>query len=153
MRALDGVDPKDAEQLGLVKRNPDSGNVYDFFRRRIIIPIHDARGGVIGFGGRILGDGEPKYLNSPDTPVFDKGRSLFNIHRAAPPARAKGRLLIVEGYMDVIGLDSVGFDTAVAPNGTAPTEHQLFLAWKLVDVPPVCFDGANAGDRQRTRLS
>lgn len=153
MEALSGVDPKLAEQLGLVKRNPDTGRVYDFFRRRIIIPIHDARGGVIGFGGRIVGDGEPKYLNSPDTPVFDKGRSLFNIHRAAPTARAKGRLLIVEGYMDVIGLDSVGFEEAVAPNGTALTEQQLFLAWKLVDTPTVCFDGDKAGRKAAARAA
>ena len=153
MQALDGVDPKVAESLGLVKRNPDSGRVYDFFRRRIIIPIHDARGGAIGFGGRILGDGEPKYLNSPDTPVFDKGRTLFNLHRASAPARAKGQLLIVEGYMDVIGLDSVGFDTAVAPNGTALTEAQLALAWKLVDTPVVCFDGDKAGRKAAVRAA
>lgn len=150
--ALTGVDPKLLVELGLVKVS-DSGTVYDFFRRRIIIPIHDARGGVIGFGGRIFGDGEPKYLNSPDTPVFDKGRSLFNIHRAAAPARAKGRLLIVEGYMDVIGLDSVGFDTAVAPNGTALTEHQLFQAWRLVDVPTVCFDADSAGRKAAARAA
>lgn len=153
MAALEGVDSADLEKLGLVKRNPDTGAAYDFFRRRIIIPIHDARGGVIGFGGRILGDGEPKYLNSPDTPVFDKGRALFNLHRAAPAARAKGRLLIVEGYMDVIGLDAVGFDAAVAPNGTALTEHQLFLAWKIVDVPTVCFDGDNAGRKAAARAA
>lgn len=153
MQALDGVDPKAAEQLGLIRRNPDTGKVTDFFRRRIIIPIHDARGGVIGFGGRILGDGEPKYLNTPDTPVFDKGRTLFNIHRASPPARAKGRLLIVEGYMDVIGLDSVGCDYSVAPNGTALTEQQLFIAWKLVDVPTVCFDGDNAGRKAAARAA
>lgn len=148
-----GCDPVIADQLGLVRRNPDTGKVIDFFRRRIIIPIHDARGGVIGFGGRIVGEGEPKYLNTPDTPVFDKGRTLFNIHRASPPARAKGRLLIVEGYMDVIGLDSVGCDYAVAPNGTALTEQQLFLAWKLVDVPVVCFDGDKAGRKAAVRAA
>lgn len=151
--ALSGVETAVLEQLGLVKRNPDTGAAYDFFRKRIIIPIHDARGQVIGFGGRIVGNGEPKYLNSPDTPVFDKGRTLFNLHRAAPAARAKDRLLIVEGYMDVIGLDSVGFDTAVAPNGTALTEHQLFLAWKLVDTPTVCFDGDKAGRRAAARAA
>jgi DNA primase len=151
--ALSTVAPAELEKLGLIKRNKDSGTVYDFFRRRIIIPIHDPRGGVIGFGGRIVGAGEPKYLNSPDTPVFDKGRSLFNMHRAAAPARAKDRLLIVEGYMDVIGLDSVGFDTAVAPNGTALTEQQLFLAWRLVDTPTVCFDADNAGRKAAYRAA
>ena len=151
--AISSADIKVLEQLGLVKVNPDTGKAYDFFRRRIMIPIHDARGQVIGFGGRIIGKGEPKYLNAPDTPVFDKGRTLFNLHRAAPAARAKGRLLIVEGYMDVIGLDSVGFDTSVAPNGTALTEHQLFLAWKLVDTPTVCFDGDKAGRAAAVRAA
>lgn len=151
--ALKDIAPAELEKMGLVKRSPDGERVYDFFRGRIMIPIHDARGGVIGFGGRIIGPGEPKYLNSPDTPVFDKGRTLYNIHRASPPARAKGRLLIVEGYMDVIGLDRVGFDTAVAPNGTALTEHQLFLAWKLVDVPTVCFDGDKPGRRAAVRAA
>jgi DNA primase len=150
---ISDVDSAELERMGLVKRSPDGERVYDFFRGRIMIPIHDARGGVIGFGGRLVGDGEPKYLNSPDTPVFDKGRTLFNIHRASAPARAKGKLLIVEGYMDVIGLDRVGFDAAVAPNGTALTEHQLFLAWKLVDVPTVCFDGDTAGRRAAVRAA
>lgn len=148
-----GVDAKDLEQLGLVKRNPDTHAVYDFFRRRITIPIHDARGNVIGFGGRIIGKGEPKYLNSPDTPIFDKGRTLFNLHRAAPPARAKKKMLIVEGYMDVIGLDQVGCDYAVAPNGTALTEHQMYLAWRLVDIPTVCFDGDKAGKKAAARAA
>ena len=150
---ISDVDSADLEKMGLVKRSPDGTRVYDFFRGRIMFPIHDARGGVIGFGGRIVGEGEPKYLNTPDTPVFDKGRTLFNLHRASAPARAKGKLLIVEGYMDVIGLDRVGFDTAVAPNGTALTEHQLFLAWRLVDVPTVCFDGDKAGRRAATRAA
>ncbi len=132
-------------ELGVLRRNPDDGRVRDFFRGRITIPIHDARGRVVGFGGRILGDGEPKYLNSPDTPVFDKGRSLFNIHRASPVARAKDRLIIVEGYMDVIGLYSAGVTEVVAPNGTALTETQMAIAWKLVDHPIICLDGDKAG--------
>jgi len=132
-------------ELGLLKANPAGVTVYDFFRNRIMIPIHDARGRVIGFGGRIIGEGQPKYLNSPDTPVFDKGRTLFNLHRAAPAARAKDRLLIVEGYFDVIGLASVGIDEAVAPNGTALTEAQMALAWRLVDSPTIWFDSDKAG--------
>jgi len=132
-------------ELGVLRRNPDDGRVRDFFRARVIIPIHDARGRVVGFGGRILGPGEPKYLNSPDTPVFDKGRSLFNLHRASPVARAKDRLVIVEGYMDVIGLYHAGVTEVVAPNGTALTEAQMGLAWKLVDHPTVCLDGDKAG--------
>ncbi|MET0373984.1 MAG: DNA primase [Rhizorhabdus sp.] len=140
-----GASSEKLVELGLLKANPAGVTVYDFFRNRIMIPIHDARGRVIGFGGRIIGEGQPKYLNSPDTPVFDKGRTLFNLHRAAPAARAKDRLLIVEGYFDVIGLASVGIDEAVAPNGTALTEAQMALAWRLVDSPTIWFDGDKAG--------
>lgn len=140
-------------ELGLVKKNADSGNLYDFFRRRIMIPIHDARGKVIAFGGRIVGDGEPKYLNSPDTPIFDKGRTLYNLHRAAPRARATGRLIVVEGYMDVIGLARAGIEEVVAPNGTALTEAQMALAWKLVDEPIVCMDGDKAGKKAMLRAA
>ena len=90
-----------------------------------MFPIRDARGRVIAFGGRILGDGEPKYLNSPDTPLFDKGRTLYNLDRAGPASRTAKRLIVVEGYMDVIALDRAGIAEAVAPNGTALTEAQL----------------------------
>ena len=89
------------------------------------------RGRVIAFGGRILGDGEPKYLNSPDTPLFDKGRTLYNIDRAGPASRTARRLIVVEGYMDVIGLDRAGISEVVAPNGTAVTEAQLERMWRL----------------------
>src|SRR5207237_8593623 len=85
------------------------GDTYDRFRGRLMFPIRDARGRVIAFGGRILGDGQPKYLNSPDTPLFDKGRTLYNFDRAGPAARKSGRLLVVEGYMDVIALAQAGF--------------------------------------------
>lgn len=152
MAEVDG-NPKALADLGLVKRNPDDGRIFDFFRDRLMIPIHDARGRCIGFGARILGQGEPKYLNSPDTPVFDKGRSLFNLHRASPAARAKNRLIIVEGYMDVIGMDSAGFEECVAPNGTALTEAQMHLAWKLVDQPIVCLDGDKAGKAAALRAA
>src|SRR3546814_9272799 len=87
--------------------------------------LRDTRGRVIAFGGRILGDGEPKYLNSPDTPLFDKGRTLFNLDRAGPAGRKSGRLIVVEGYMDVIALHEAGVIEAVAPLGTALTENQL----------------------------
>ena len=147
-----GASTEDLTALGLVKVS-DSGNAYDFFRRRIMIPIHDARGKVIAFGGRIVGQGEPKYLNSPDTPIFDKGRTLFNLHRAAPKARATSRLIIAEGYMDVIGLASVGIEEVVAPNGTALTEAQMALAWKLVDEPIVFMDGDKAGKRAALRAA
>lgn len=131
-------------QLGLI-REKDNGDAFDFFRNRLMIPIHDSRGRVVGFGGRILGEGEPKYLNSPDTPLFDKGRTLFNLHRAAPAARKAGRVIIVEGYMDVIALYRAGVTETVAPNGTALTEAQMQLAWRMADTPILCMDGDKAG--------
>ena len=126
---------------------------YDRFRGRLMIPIRDPRGRVIAFGGRILGDGEPKYLNSPDTPIFDKGRILYNLDRAAPAARKAERLIIVEGYMDVIALAEAGIDEAVAPLGTALTEDQLILAWRQVPVPVLAFDGDAAGQRAAMRAA
>ena len=130
-----------------------SGEPYDRFRGRLMFPIRDPRGRVIGFGGRILGDGQPKYLNSPDTPLFDKGRTLYNLDRAGPVARKSQRLIVVEGYMDVIGLAQAGFADAVAPLGTALTEAQLGLMWRLVPEPVLCFDGDAAGQRAGLRAA
>lgn len=126
---------------------------YDRFRGRIMIPITDARGRVIAFGGRVLGQGEPKYLNSPDTPLFDKGRNLFNRDKAAPAARQSGRLIVVEGYMDAIALDAAGLGECVAPLGTAVTEQQIELMWKMVETPVLCFDGDSAGQRAAMRAA
>ncbi len=126
---------------------------YDRFRGRLMIPIRDARGRAIAFGGRILDVGEPKYLNSPETPLFDKGRTLFNLDRAGPASRRTNRLFVVEGYMDVIGLASGGIDEAVAPLGTALTEGQMARLWRLVDVPTLCFDGDAAGQRAALRAA
>lgn len=126
---------------------------YDRFRNRVMVPIKDPRGRVIAFGGRILGAGEPKYLNSPDTPVFDKGRILFNLDRAAPASRQTDRLIVVEGYFDVIALDQVGIREAVAPMGTALTEAQLEQLWRLVDEPILCFDGDAAGQKAAARAA
>ncbi len=129
------------------------GRHYDRFRGRLMFPIHDSRGRAIGFGGRILGDGEPKYLNSPEGTLFHKGQLLFNLHRAAPMARKSGRLLLVEGYMDVIGLAGAGIAEAVAPLGTALTEEQLQLAWRLAGEPMLAFDGDAAGLRAALRAA
>ena len=129
------------------------GEPYDRFRGRLMFPIRDPRGRVIGFGGRILGDGQPKYLNSPDTPLFDKGRTLYNLDRAGPVARKSLRLIVVEGYMDVIGLAQAGFADAVAPLGTALTEAQLALLWRYVPEPILCFDGDAAGQRAGLRAA
>ena len=134
---------------------PDDGGKehYDRFRGRLMLPIHNARGQVIAFGGRTLAKdaaknaNTAKYLNSPDTPLFDKGRTLYNLHRAAPAARKSGRIVVVEGYMDVIALAQAGVAEAVAPMGTALTEHQLELLWRQVERPILCFDGDAAGQR------
>ena len=126
---------------------------YDRFRGRLMIPIRDPRGRVIAFGGRILGAGEPKYLNSPDTPLFDKGRVLFNLDRAAPASRQSDRLIVVEGYLDVLALDGAGIREVVAPMGTALTESQLEMLWRLVDEPILCFDGDGAGRRAAARAA
>ena len=129
----------------------DDKTPYDRFRGRIMIPIRDPRGRVIAFGGRVLGPGEPKYLNSPDTPLFDKGRTLYNLDRAAPAARKGGRLIVVEGYMDVIALAQAGIDEVVAPLGTALTEDQLERLWRVVEIPTLCFDGDAAGRKASAR--
>jgi DNA primase len=126
---------------------------YDRFRGRLMIPIKDARGRVIAFGGRILDQGEPKYLNSPETPLFDKGRTLFNLDRAGGPARKTDRVIAVEGYMDVVGLAKAGIDEAVAPLGTALTEMQLERLWRMAEVPILCFDGDKAGQKAAIRAA
>ncbi|MFM2302318.1 MAG: hypothetical protein RLZZ84_2054 [Pseudomonadota bacterium] len=132
----------------------DDKDPYDRFRGRLMLPIEDARGRVIAFGGRILDAHKtdaPKYLNSPDTPLFDKGRTLYNLHRAGPATRQSGRIIVVEGYMDVIALAAAGFADAVAPLGTALTERQIEMLWRLVETPILCFDGDAAGQRAAMR--
>jgi DNA primase len=131
----------------------DDKDPYDRFRGRLMIPIRDPRGRCIAFGGRILGAGEPKYLNSPDTPLFDKGRTLWNLDRAAPASRKSGRLIAVEGYMDAIALAGVGINEVVAPLGTALTEAQIERMWRLVDEPVLCFDGDSAGQKAAVRAA
>lgn len=150
--ALDSVGEAKLVEAGLLV-TPDEGDTYDRFRGRLMFPIRDPRGRVIAFGGRILGDGQPKYLNSPDTPLFDKGRTLYNFDKAGPAARKSGRLLVVEGYMDVIALAQAGFVEAVAPLGTALTEAQLGLLWRVVPEPVLCFDGDTAGQRAGLRAA
>ncbi|MGL5839687.1 MAG: DNA primase [Sphingorhabdus sp.] len=129
----------------------DEKEPYDRFRGRLMIPIRDPRGRVIAFGGRILGAGEPKYLNSPDTPLFDKGRTLYNLDRAAAAARKSERVIVVEGYMDVIALAQAGYEESVAPLGTALTEDQIARLWRVSDCPTICFDGDSAGQKAALR--
>jgi DNA primase len=127
---------------------------YDRFRGRLMLPICDPRGRVIAFGGRILDKTKtdsPKYLNSPDTPLFDKGRTVYNLHRASPASRQSGRVVVVEGYMDVVALAAAGIAEAVAPLGTALTEDQIERLWRMTECPTLCFDGDAAGQRAATR--
>jgi len=135
----------------LIRPDGTERETYDRFRGRLMIPIRDARGRVIAFGGRILGTGEPKYLNSPDTPLFDKGRTLYNLDKAAPAARKTDRMIVVEGYMDVIALAQAGFAECVAPLGTALTEHQIEKLWSMVECPVLCLDGDSAGQKAADR--
>ncbi|MGZ2258472.1 DNA primase [Roseobacter sp. A03A-229] len=138
---------------GLAKPSNKGGKPYDTFRGRIIFPIRDARGRAIAFGGRAMDPNDnAKYLNSPETALFDKGRSLYN-HGPARTAAGKGQPLIVaEGYMDVIALASHGFEAAVAPLGTAVTESQLQMLWRIAPEPIVALDGDTAGLRAAMRL-
>ena len=144
--ASKGVTEQEMHELGLIAIPEDKNRrSHDFFRDRVIIPIMDKRGRVIAFGGRVMGDGQPKYLNSPDTPVFNKRRVLYNLNYARDKAFEKRRIVVCEGYMDVIAQAKYGFDYAVAPLGTALTEEQIAEAWKICPEPTLCFDGDNAG--------
>ncbi len=148
-----GVAPDLIVDAGLAARPDDGGAPYDRFRGRIIFPIRDARGRCIGLGGRSMDpNARAKYLNSPETELFDKGRSLYN-HGPAREAAGKGQPLIVaEGYMDVIALVEAGFGGAVAPLGTAITEDQLRMLWRIAPEPIVTLDGDKAGIRAAMRL-
>lgn len=139
-------------EAGLLKK-PETGSAFDFFRGRVMFPVTDRKGRVIAFGARILGDGQPKYLNSPDTPLFHKGSTLYGLAHARATAREQGMVVAVEGYMDVIALHEAGFTYAVAPLGTALTEGQIEELWRLADEPILCFDGDNAGQRAMARAA
>ena len=147
-----GISEQDMADLGLISVPEDKNrHPNDFFFDRVMIPILDKQKNVIAFGGRILGDGQPKYLNSPETPIFNKRRILYNMNNARESAYSSKRLIICEGYMDVIALDSYGFGYAVAPLGTALTEEQIIEAWKVCNIPTLCFDGDAAGIRAAIR--
>ena len=130
---------------GLAAVSDRDGSVYDYFRDRVMFPIEDSRGRVIGFGARALGDAQPKYLNSPESPSFVKKTVLYGFGRARSMVRRGLPLMVVEGYMDVIAVTSSGVAGAVAPLGTALGEDQIRLLWKLSDEPVLCFDGDKAG--------
>ncbi len=137
---------------GMLISGDDIPVAYDRFRNRVMFPIADAKGRIIAFGGRALdADAPAKYLNSPETPLFHKGHVLFNAHRARPAAHDKHRVIAVEGYMDVVALAEAGFMESVAPLGTALTEDQLKLLWRMCPEPTLCFDGDSAGKKAAFR--
>ncbi len=148
-----GISPEDMDKAGLCATPDDGGQPYDRFRDRIMFPIRNAQGRAIAFGGRAMDpNARAKYLNSPETPLFDKGRSLYN-HAPAREASGKaGGLIVAEGYMDVIALSQAGFHHAIAPLGTAITEDQLALMWRIADEPVIALDGDKAGLRAAMRL-
>ncbi len=158
----EGYKIEELAAVGLAKKSEDRNEYYSFFRNRVIFPVGDRRGRTVAFGGRVLGDGEPKYLNSPDHSLFHKGKLLYGLSRARTATTQGQPIIVVEGYMDVIALAEAGYSGAVAPLGTALTEDQLMILWKLIppaeshdpsrDYSPIlCFDGDNAGLRAAAR--
>ncbi len=144
--ALKGITKDQMEACGLVVHGDDVPVSFDRFRDRVMFPIPDSRGRIIAFGGRALtSDAPAKYLNSPETELFHKGNVLFNFARARKALQKEGAVIAVEGYMDVIALAQAGFENVVAPLGTALTENQLELLWRMSGEPVLCFDGDQAG--------
>ena len=142
-----GANKEDRESLmeaGMLVAN-DKGRTYDRFRDRVMFPIRDKRGRVIGFGGRVLGNDTPKYLNSPETPIFHKGRQLYGLYEAQKNHPQPARLLVVEGYMDVVALAQFGIDYAVASLGTSTTAEHIQLLFRSTDTVICCYDGDRAG--------
>jgi DNA primase len=149
-----GVPVDDMIEAGLLIGGSDIPVPYDRFRDRVMFPIADARGRVIAFGGRALEKDVPaKYLNSPETPLFHKGDNLYNLAVARQAAHDGSPIVVVEGYVDVIAMVGVGYPASVAPLGTALTENQLVLLWKMADEPILCFDGDRAGQKAAWRAA
>ncbi|MDA9448974.1 MULTISPECIES: DNA primase [Bradyrhizobium] len=149
-----GVSVDDMVETGLLVAGNDIPVPYDRFRDRVMFPITDLRGRVIAFGGRALEKDVPaKYLNSPETPLFHKGDNLYNHQTARKATHDGSALIVVEGYVDVIAMVTAGFAGAVAPLGTALTESQLALLWKMADEPILCFDGDRAGQKAAYRAA
>ena len=149
--AREGIEQPLLIEAGLIRPGEDGRPAYDLFFNRVMFPIRDRRGRVISFGGRILGDGQPKYVNGPETALFSKRRTLYAVDLAREATRGGAPLVVVEGYMDVIALHQAGFRGAVAPLGTALTEDHLDALWRLSPVPVLCFDGDDAGARAARR--
>jgi DNA primase len=150
----EGIDEAALIEAGLLIEIEDTARKpYDRFRGRIMFPITDRRGRAIAFGGRIVADGEPKYLNSPETPLFHKGSVLYGLNQASRAARNANSVIVTEGYMDVIALNRAGIENAVAPLGTALTEEQFALLWRLATEAVLCFDGDRAGQQAAARAA
>ncbi|OAZ97024.1 DNA primase [Halomonas sp. G11] len=146
-----GVSESVQVEYGLLIHREDTGRTYDRFRDRVMFPIRDLRGRTIAFGGRVMGDGQPKYLNSPETPVFHKGRELYGLYEARQASSRLEQLVMVEGYMDVVALAQYGIHNAVATLGTATTEDHLSRLFRLVGRVVFCFDGDRAGREAASR--
>jgi DNA primase len=142
-----------AQEAGLLTVPESGGEPFDRFHGRVIFPISDRRGRVVAFGGRILGEGQPKYLNSPDSSLFHKGEMLYGLAQARAAIAEQGTAIVCEGYMDVIALHRAGFAHAVAPLGTALTERQIELLWRMAPEPIICLDGDSAGRRAAVRAA
>lgn len=147
----DSLQQKALVDAGLLAENAETQRRYDRFRDRIIFPIHDSRGRIIGFGGRVLGDDKPKYLNSPETAVFHKGQELYGLYEARKHNRQLNEIIVVEGYMDVIALAQQGLRNAVATLGTATSEEHIKRLFRVVPSILFCFDGDNAGRKAAWR--
>ena len=149
-----GISSEDMVEAGLLVSGDDIPVPYDRFRDRVMFPITDVRGRVIAFGGRAMEKDAPaKYLNSPETPLFHKGGTLYNIAAARQASHDGAPIIVVEGYVDVIAMVTAGFAGSVAPLGTALTENQLALLWKMADEPILCFDGDKAGQKAAWRAA
>lgn len=148
----EGFDDDMAVDAGLARRG-DDGRVFGYFKDRVIFTIADAQGRAIGFGARALGDAQPKYLNSPDGPLFHKGETLYGLDLAREPAHKAGEIIVVEGYMDAIALAEAGLPNVVAPLGTAITETQIKRLWRIAPAPALCLDGDAAGRRAAGRAA
>ncbi len=147
-----GVGAEAMMEAGLLVHGEEIAVPYDRFRDRVMFPIHDMRGRVVAFGGRAMSADVPaKYLNSPETPLFHKGALLFNHHNARKAAHDSGQVIVVEGYVDVIAMTLSGFPQVVAPLGTALTEEQLALLWRMAEEPVICLDGDKAGRKAAAR--
>jgi len=148
-----GTTPMQLLEAGLLRAGEDGEIRGELFFNRVMFPIRDRTGRMISFGGRTMGDGQPKYVNGPETPVFSKRRTLYGLHFAREASRRGAALVAVEGYMDVIALHQAGFAGAVAPLGTALTTEQMEELWRLSPAPTLCFDGDAAGARAAARAA